>query len=126
MKHILVMDDDVQFRQFLRLRLVEAGYTVHDAGDGIKGMRLLRTKPIELVITDIIMPRKEGIETITELLHNHPYIKIIAISGGGRIDGEEYLRAAQSLGVDHSFTKPFKLEELLATIQELLGTPTPT
>jgi len=125
MKDILVMDDDFQFRQVLKLRLEEAGYKVHDAGDGINGMRLLSAEPIGLVITDIIMPGKEGIEPIREIRHDYPDVKIIAISGGGRINGECYLRTAKRLGADRTFTKPFKREELLAAIQELLDTPAP-
>ena len=126
MKRILVMDDDAQFRQVLRLILEEAGYGVFDAKDGQKGMRLLQTEPIDLVITDILMPGKEGIETITELQQDYPDVKIIAVSGGGRISGENYLRTAKLIGADRTFTKPFKRDELLGAMQELLAASTPT
>lgn len=124
MKNILVMDDDGVFRQILKMRLEEAGYRVFDAGDGIKGLRLFNAEPIDLAIIDIIMPGKEGIETIGELRRDYPGVKIIAISGGGRINGENYLRAARLCGADRTFQKPFKREELLQAIRELLAVPT--
>jgi len=123
MKRILVIDDDVQVRQLLKLVLEQAGYEVLDAGDGNEGVKLFRADPTDLVITDIIMPEKEGIEIIRELQHDFPTVKIIAISGGGRISGEDYLKTARRFGVEHTFTKPFEREALLEAIQELLGVP---
>jgi len=123
MKRILVIDDDVQVRQLLRLILEQAGYEVLDAGDGNEGMKLFSMEPTDLVITDIIMPEKEGIETIRELQRDYPEVKIIAISGGGRVSAEDYLRTAECFGVDRTFAKPLKREELLEAIRELLYVP---
>ncbi|MHC4626177.1 MAG: response regulator [Planctomycetota bacterium] len=120
MKRILVMDDDVTFRQMLRKMLERAGYETTEAADGKEGMRLFRAAPADLVITDMLMPEQEGIETIQELKRDFPAVKIIAISGGGQIDAEEYLRTAELFGVARTFGKPFDREELLETIRELL------
>jgi CheY-like chemotaxis protein len=114
------MDDDVTFRQMLRKMLERAGYETTEAADGKEGMRLFRAAPADLVITDMLMPEQEGIETIQELKRDFPAVKIIAISGGGQIDAEEYLRTAELFGVARTFGKPFDREELLETIRELL------
>ncbi|GAG15292.1 unnamed protein product, partial [marine sediment metagenome] len=117
---ILVIDDDDQIREMLRQMLEREGYEVVDAPDGKVGMRLFRKQPPELVITDLIMPEKEGIETITELRGEFPEVKIIAMTGGGRIPPEVYLRVAKRLGAMRTFAKPIEREELLEAIRELL------
>ena len=88
--------------------------------DGKKGMNLFREQLPHLVITDLIMPEKEGIETITELRQEFPEVKIIAMTGGGRVPPELYLRVAKRLGAMRTFAKPIEREELLKAIQELL------
>lgn len=121
MKRILVIDDDRLIRHVLRQMLERRGYEVIDAPDGKEGMKLYRQNPTDLVITDIIMPEKEGVETIIELKHDFPDVKIIAISGGGcGIDAHTCLSYAKSFGVSHMFIKPFEQEELLEAVQELL------
>ena len=120
MKRILVMDDDVTFRKMLRKILEREGYETIEAEDGKEGMRLFRAAPADLVITDILMPEQEGIETIQELKRDFAGVKIIAISGGGRLDPEEYLRAAEQFGAARTLSKPFDREELLGAIRELL------
>ena len=121
MKRILVIDDEVQVRQLLRQILERAGYEVVDASDGKRGIELYRQAPTELIIIDIIMPEKEGVETIIELRRDFPDVKIIAISGGGRLNPKGYLDAAEKFGAARTFSKPFDREELLEVIQELLG-----
>ncbi len=123
MKRILVIDDDVQVRELLRLILEQGGYEVIEAGDGNEGLDRFRTEPTDLVITDIIMPEKEGIQTIRDLQRGSPEVKIIAISGGGRLSAEDCLETAECFGVDRTFTKPFRGAELLEAIQDLLGVP---
>jgi len=120
MKRILIIDDDVQFRQMLLQTLERAGYEVVEAADGNEGIKLFRESPTDLVITDIIMPKKEGIETIIELKREFTDVKIIAISGGGRLEAKGYLKSAKNLKVARTFEKPFDREELLEAIQELL------
>jgi len=122
MKRILVIDDDMQMRQMLRQTLERAGYEVVDAPDGKEGMRLYRQSPPDLIITDIIMPEKEGVETIIELRRDFPDVKIIAISGGSRrLNARNCLSYVKSFGVSHVFTKPFERKELLGVIQEMFG-----
>lgn len=120
MKRILVIDDDVQFRQMLCQMLERAGYEVIEAADGRKGMKLFRVQPTDLVITDIIMPEQEGIETIRELKRDFANVRIIAISGGGRIDSKDYLNLAEKFGATRTFGKPLDREEFLAAIEGLL------
>ena len=121
MARILIIDDDVQILDMLRQTLEREGYEVVDAPNGKEGIRLYREDPADLIITDIIMPEKEGIEIIVELKRDFPNVKIIAISGGGQIGSEEYLRIAKGLGALRTFTKPVEREELLGAVQELIG-----
>ena len=121
MSTILVMDDEDEARTILRKMLERAGYQVMDAADGHEGMRLLREQGADLIIIDIIMPEKEGLETITELRRDFPEVKIIAISGGGRSHPDEYLHLAKKFGAHLTFPKPFEEEELLEAVRKLLG-----
>ena len=120
MPHILVIDDDDDIRMNLREMLEGEGYEVADAPDGKKGMRLYRESPADLVITDIFMPEQEGIETVKELRDDFPDVKIIVISGKGRLDPEPYLKIAGLIGADKTLTKPFRRDDLLKAVKELL------
>ncbi len=116
---VLIMDDDEQIRALLRQVVEIAGHEVLEAENGKTGMALQRQWRAALVITDIIMPEQEGLETIGALRREFPQTKIIAVSGGGRVGPEAYLPVAQDLGAHRIFTKPFKVEEMLQAIQEL-------
>ncbi len=94
-----------------------------EACDGKEGIKVSSNSPADLVITDIIMPEKEGIETIIELRQMSPEMKIIAISGGGRIGAETYLNIAKKFGAAFTFAKPIDRKELLDAIQEILRQP---
>jgi DNA-binding response OmpR family regulator len=118
---VLVIDDDEQMRKLLRQVMEWAGYEVVEAEDGWAGMKMQRKLQADLVITDLIMPEQEGLETITALKNLYPAVRIIAISGGGRIGPEAYLPAAKELGADRVFSKPFDVKELAHTVKELLG-----
>ncbi|MEE9394068.1 MAG: response regulator [Planctomycetota bacterium] len=118
---ILVIDDDDGVRMLLRRILEQEGYEVEEARNGAIGVRSFRASPVDLVITDIIMPDKEGISTILELREVSEEIKIIAISGGGRISSADHLRTAEDLGVFCTFKKPFDRKELLGAISEALA-----
>ena len=119
MARILVIDDDEAIRNMLRRILEHVGHDVDEAGDGDLGVRRCNERPADLVITDIIMPNKEGIQTIQELRRDNPQIKIIAISGGGRVGPGDYLSAAKLVGADHTFSKPFNTQDVLATVDRL-------
>ncbi len=121
MRNILIIDDDEQMRNLLCRAMEYAGFEVEAAADGRKGLRLFEENSYDLVITDLIMPEQEGMETITFLRKNHPGVKIIAISGGGRIGPETYLPAALELGANAAFAKPFPIDELINKVKELLS-----
>ncbi len=123
MKRILIIDDNEQIRSLLREILELANFVVADAPNGEIGARLFRQQPADLVITDIFMPEKEGLETIRELRREFPDVKIIAISGGGSRGELAYLPAAKKLGAHRTFIKPFELDEMLTAVRELLGEP---
>jgi DNA-binding response OmpR family regulator len=113
---ILVIDDDDLVRRTVAKILRSDGHEVVCAGDGIAGMRVFREQAPELVVTDIIMPEREGIETILAIRRENPKVKIIAISGGGQFGEVEVLKMAQLLGADDVIAKPFRAEELLSRI----------
>lgn len=117
---ILIIEDDSAIRSMLRRMFEQEGYDVADASNGKEGLKLFRKDPAKLVITDLIMPEKEGIETIIALRRDFPDLKIIAISGGGIIGPKDYLEIAKTLGADFTFTKPLELKELLEAVKELL------
>lgn len=121
MKNILIIEDEGPLRKMLGKVLAREGYRVSEAANGEEGMRRFRVQPADIVITDLIMPEKEGLELIAELKKEFPQTKIIAISGGGwRIDEEEYLTLAEKLGVDYALPKPFHKDNLLSVVAELL------
>jgi DNA-binding response OmpR family regulator len=120
MARILLIEDDVQLRKMLRQMLEREGYEILEAPDGTEGIKIYREEPTDIVITDIIMEGKDGIETIIELRRDFPELKIIAMSGGGRIEPESYLNIAQKLGALQTLTKPFGRKELLEAVRKLL------
>jgi len=119
MATILVIDDDQEVREFLVTVLERGGHVVTAACNGRDGVTMFRDNPVQVVITDIIMPEKDGIETILDLRREHPALKVIAISGGGRTTPENYLHSARLLGADRAMRKPFKNEDILRAVEEL-------
>lgn len=121
MPTILIIDDENAFRLKLRRVLEREGYKVIEAVNGHKGLACYRKNPADLVITDIIMPDQEGLETITELRRDFPTSKIVAISGGGRNQPGDYLDIAKALGANLVFCKPLDLDDFLKGIGDLLA-----
>jgi DNA-binding NarL/FixJ family response regulator len=119
MPRILIIEDDIQLQEMLQQMLTHEGYEVQVASNGIEGIRCYHKTPADLVITDIIMPEKSGIETISELKETYPEVTIIAMSGGGRAD-IKLLEIAETLGAQRTLNKPFPREELIGTIKEVL------
>src|SRR5947207_3510654 len=105
MARILVVDDDIPFRKMLRLTLSRFGHAVGEARDGDEALKTIREAPVDLVMTDLIMPGREGIETIEALRHEFPALKIIAMSGGGRMTAHQYLSIARAMGADRTLAK---------------------
>lgn len=123
MQKILVIEDDSAVRLSLQMMLEDGGYTVKVAENGEVGIDLFREDPTDLVITDLFMPQKEGIETISELRRDYPGVKIIAISGGGQHIPGGFLIFASKLGAVHTFQKPIDNNELLEVVKSVLSRP---
>lgn len=120
MKNILVIDDNENMLQMMCDLLQRSGYNVISATNGMQGLKIFHTHAPDLVITDIIMPDKEGLEIIMELSKQRPRPKIIAVSGGGILLPHTYLALARKLGADHAIEKPFRPSDLLTLVQQLL------
>ena len=117
---ILIIDDDDQPRHILQQVLTRAGYEVIEACDGNEGLQRFRATPADVIITDILMPEKEGLETIIDLRREFPRAKIIAMSGGGRAGNLNFLDVASRLGAQRTLEKPFDLQAMLRAVSELL------
>ena len=120
MYKILVIDDEESIRSLLKKAFQKKGYQVEIAENGKVGIEKFQKNPADLVITDIIMPEKEGLETIMELRGISSKVKIVAISGGLKYGPELNLSAAKILGADSAVCKPFDLKQLFAVADELL------
>ncbi len=125
MSKVLIIDDDLAVQDALKAVVESAGYSVALAGNGRDGIDLMKDFQADLVITDILMPVKEGIETIKELRSNWPNLPVIAISGGGTRGNLNFLDFAQSFGASRVIAKPVEPDVLLATIAELVGSKAP-
>ena len=121
MINILVVDDCDEFRTMLCAALTDAGYWILEASNGQEGLDLYRKEKVAIVIMDIIMPGKEGIETILELRREFPDVKIIAISGGGlKMLSDDCLTMAKKAGAHYVLKKPFAINKIIAYIENLL------
>ena len=120
MATILVIEDDAMVRKFIVEALTNSGHHVLEADHGHAAAETVREHVVQLVITDIIMPEKDGLEVILELRQVFPSLKVIAISGGGLGDPTSYLRSASMLGADCVLAKPFSCSELLLAVDQML------
>jgi CheY-like chemotaxis protein len=120
MASILVIDDESEVRYAIRAVLEDSGHTVSEADTGTAGLAAIEDADFDLVICDIIMPDKEGIETIVEIKQRLPQQKIVAISGGGRIKKEDYLAVAAAVGATYTVSKPFDAETLTDMVSAIL------
>lgn len=118
MASILLIDDDDLFRDVLASALAAAGHDVRQAANGAEGLRLFRQAKADVVITDIVMPEKEGLGTIMELRQSHPEARVIAMSGGLAHDPKLYLHMAEKFGASAVLAKPFHLSELMKAVEE--------
>jgi YesN/AraC family two-component response regulator len=126
MARILIIDDEPQIRSMLKLMLERDGYEVVEAPDGVEGISVYRQNPADLIITDLIMPNKDGIGMIIDLKKEFPEVKIIAMSGGGLNKPDGYLKGAKKLGASCTLTKPIDREEILRVVAAILkNTPLP-
>jgi CheY-like chemotaxis protein len=118
---ILLADDDDVLRVVQADFLRRYGYEVHAAEDGRAAMKTLGVQPMDLVITDMVMPGSDGVEVIRHIRKTYPTLKIIAISGGGATKRELLLDIARVLGVSRTLEKPFTMTALLQAVREVLG-----
>ena len=121
MARILVIEDDDWVRGVVNAALLRDGHVVTEACNGKEGLARYRPETIDLVVTDLIMPEIEGLETIAELKRKFPTIKILAVSGGGRMAPESQLKVASKMGARGVLAKPFSVEALSAAVQQLLA-----
>ena len=122
MASIMIIEDDANLRQILQTIVDQAGYEVRLATDGKDALEQIHDNLPDLVITDIIMPETEGIEVILYLRKNHPEVRVIAMSGGGRLGADHYLDMAHEFGAHITIAKPFEKRTMLDAISQLLTT----
>ncbi len=121
MARILLVEDEDALRRVMLQLLVMEHHEVTTAADGKAAVRLAEANPFDLVITDLIMPEQEGIETIRELKRKAPEIKIIAMSGGGEGEARDYLTMALMLGASRTLAKPFNRQQLVEAVNSVLN-----
>ena len=120
---VLIVEDDQALRDLLAEALPDFGLLCDTARDGNEALRKLEERPFDAVLLDVLMPDKEGIETLVEIKRGWPATKVIIVSGGGRMRAEEVLELAGSFGADESLRKPVTPTVIAATIDRLLATP---
>ena len=123
---ILVVDDDDAILRLIQTALRRSGYQVVVARDGNEAIRCLKDEAFDLVLTDVVMPEKEGIELMTELKRTAPHQKIVAMSGGGDFGAGSYLHYARKLGASATLSKPFSIELLLSVLRDALKAEAPS
>jgi DNA-binding response OmpR family regulator len=121
MTKIVLIDDDNDLRDMVKHLLEREEYQVYATGDGNLGIKYVREEKPALLITDILMPDKEGLEIINELRQSGSDLKILAVSGGGVIGASNCLSLANGLGADKVLPKPFHNAELLKAVRELIS-----
>jgi DNA-binding NtrC family response regulator len=117
---IILADDDADQRLVLRLALEQARFSVREAADGNEALKLQRERPARVLITDIFMPDKDGLELVQAFKREFPATKIIVISGGGRRASRDYLASVELMGVHATLQKPFNVESLLKMLRALI------
>jgi YesN/AraC family two-component response regulator len=125
MSYIILVDDDESVRVIMRMALVRMGHVVREAENGREAMKLCGEQVPDLMMTDIIMPEQEGIETIGAVRKKYPAVRVIAMSGGGRVSAIDYLQTALTMGADAILAKPFSSDELEAMVARVLGNAPP-
>lgn len=121
MASILVVDDDPTIHLIAAELLRASDHAMVEAGDGVEGIALFKALPVDLVVLDMLMPNRDGLETLLEMKALKPHVPILAISSGGRIAPASYLKAAMTLGADAALEKPLRLDTFRVTIDRLLA-----
>lgn len=123
MPRILIADDDSSVRSSIRRLLVEAGYQVEEARDGVETLEICRADPPDLVLLDVYMPNLDGVQTFLNITAEHLGARVIAISGGGVFKKDDALAIMRDLGAEGVLEKPIEREELLKAVEEVLQIP---
>jgi CheY-like chemotaxis protein len=123
MSAILIVDDDPSIRMIATELLRSSDHAVLEAADGVEALKIVAAVPIDLVVLDMLMPNKDGLETILALRESHPHIRIVAISSGGRADPADYLKTAMLFGADATLVKPLCLATFALVVDEVLNRP---
>ena len=118
-RSILLVDDEPEFSQMTRQILESAGYTVACAADGLEAVQLLARESFDLLLTDLLMPNRDGLELIGTVHKDYPGLRIIAMSGGGHMSADMYLQMARGFNVDGLLHKPFNPQELLSAVRAI-------
>ena len=119
-KRILVIEDDLELQEFVEDFLSENNFEVLLANNGNEGIEILENNDVDLVLTDLLMPEKDGVRVISEIKTQHSHIPVIAMSGGQSVFSPVFLEAAATLGAAKTISKPFRNEELLQSINECI------
>jgi DNA-binding response OmpR family regulator len=122
---VLLVDDDAILRSMLALLFNCSGYQVHHAANGKEALRIHHRRPADVMIVEMVLPELDGFEILRKVRAQPFMPKFIDVTGGGRFPVQDCLRAAKQLGAHHVLTKPFQPENLLATVNQLLGRPKP-
>lgn len=117
---ILLIEDDNELREMLRTALLRKDYTVVEAANGKEALINFKPSVTDLVVTDLIMPEEDGLKVIMKIKELRPTIKVIAISGGGKAGPGSYLNIAKAMGANITFSKPFSVNDLIASVGKLL------
>jgi CheY-like chemotaxis protein len=120
MPGVLLVEDDKEFREMLKLSLLRRSFKVQEAENGKDAITHFKPLVTDIVVTDLIMPEEDGLKVVIKLRELKPSIKIIAISGGGKVGPGSYLNLAKALGADAIYSKPFSINELIAKIEQLV------
>jgi CheY-like chemotaxis protein len=123
MPTILITDDDPTLRAIGEELLADQGYRILHAEDGEEALRLMESEPVDLIVLDLIMPNKDGYETIIELRRRKSPVRILAISSGGSMNADSLLKPALAFGADKVMTKPLRIATFAQTISEMLDSP---
>ena len=119
MSRVLVIDDNPDIRSTLQWLLESEGYAVSVAANGLEGLKLQRSSPADIVVTDVFMPEQDGIETLWKFREEYPQVPIVVMSGGGAARGTDYLSVARQLGASRTLTKPLDPQELINVVRQI-------
>jgi CheY-like chemotaxis protein len=123
MANVLIIDDNDQIRELCKLELTDVGHKVLEAGNGLEGIRVFQQNDVDIVICDLAMPEKEGLETIRDLRRLRPDLKILAVSGWAYYQAIDFLSMAEAMGARRTLRKPFTGKVLIQAVDEVLHEP---